>query len=288
MAALTLRVLTRSGDTTKNAPLTNSEVDQNFINLDSDLDLKANLASPALTGTPTAPTAIAGTNTTQIATTAFVKSTVDSAVSTATTAIESGIGDGILTVSTTGQGITIVDTSTFSANQAGNATITVNSNATAGNSPSSIVFRDASGNFSAGTITAALTGNASTATTWQTARTITIGDTSKSVNGGANVSWTLSEIGARDFNLDTTTVISTNTTSVSGTTYIVTAALTLTLPASPTTGNWVRISRRTTDTVTVARNAQNIMGLAENLTLDLDNVGLTLLFADATRGWVIV
>jgi hypothetical protein len=36
------------------------------------LDLKANLASPALTGTPTAPTASAGTNTTQIATTAFV------------------------------------------------------------------------------------------------------------------------------------------------------------------------------------------------------------------------
>lgn len=34
--------------------------------------LKANLASPALTGTPTAPTAAAGTNTTQLATTAFV------------------------------------------------------------------------------------------------------------------------------------------------------------------------------------------------------------------------
>lgn len=35
------------------------------------LDLKANLDSPALTGTPTATTAAAGTNTTQIATTAF-------------------------------------------------------------------------------------------------------------------------------------------------------------------------------------------------------------------------
>ena len=37
---------------------------------------KANLASPALTGTPTAPTATAGTNTTQIATTAFVGTAV--------------------------------------------------------------------------------------------------------------------------------------------------------------------------------------------------------------------
>lgn len=44
------------------------------------LDLKAALASPALTGTPTAPTATAGTDTTQIATTAFVKAAVDLAV----------------------------------------------------------------------------------------------------------------------------------------------------------------------------------------------------------------
>jgi len=36
------------------------------------LALKANLASPALTGTPTAPTASVGTNTTQVATTAGV------------------------------------------------------------------------------------------------------------------------------------------------------------------------------------------------------------------------
>jgi hypothetical protein len=36
------------------------------------LALKANIASPNLTGVPTAPTAAAGTNTTQLATTAFV------------------------------------------------------------------------------------------------------------------------------------------------------------------------------------------------------------------------
>jgi hypothetical protein len=39
--------------------------------VDTGLAPKANLASPALTGTPTAPTAAAGTNNTQIATTAF-------------------------------------------------------------------------------------------------------------------------------------------------------------------------------------------------------------------------
>ncbi len=40
------------------------------------LDLKANLASPTFTGTPAAPTATGGTNTTQIATTAFVTTAV--------------------------------------------------------------------------------------------------------------------------------------------------------------------------------------------------------------------
>lgn len=41
-------------------------------NVQTALDSKAPTASPALTGTPTAPTAAAGTNTPQIATTAFV------------------------------------------------------------------------------------------------------------------------------------------------------------------------------------------------------------------------
>lgn len=41
-------------------------------NLTTDLAAKANLASPTLTGTPAAPTAAADTNTTQLATTAFV------------------------------------------------------------------------------------------------------------------------------------------------------------------------------------------------------------------------
>ena len=44
--------------------------------LRTDVNAKAPLASPALTGTPTAPTAADNTNTTQIATTAFVKNAI--------------------------------------------------------------------------------------------------------------------------------------------------------------------------------------------------------------------
>lgn len=69
-------------------------------------------------------------------------------------------------------------------------------NTTSNNTASTIVKRDASGNFSAGTITATLSGNASTASTWKTARNFTIGAATKSVNGSADVSWTVPETGA--------------------------------------------------------------------------------------------
>jgi hypothetical protein len=57
------------------------------------------------------------------------------------------------------------------------------------NTVSTLVKRDASGNFSAGTITAALSGNATTASAWQTARTIGVsGDANGtvSIDGSAN------------------------------------------------------------------------------------------------------
>jgi hypothetical protein len=83
-------------------------------------------------------------------------------------------------------------------------------------------------------------------------------------------------------------VISTSTTAVASRTYVFTASLTLTLPASPAAGDWVAFSNRSgTLTSVIARNSQNIMGLAENMTVDSLNAGMTLTFTDATRGWVL-
>lgn len=87
------------------------------------------------------------------------------------------------TIAVSGNGLSI----TNADGVAGNPTITIN--ATSANTASAVVARDASGNFSAGTITAALSGNATTATTLQTARTISLtGDATGSVsfNGSAN------------------------------------------------------------------------------------------------------
>lgn len=53
----------------------------NQTDLQSALNAKASLASPALTGNPTAPTQTAGDNTTKLANTAFVSAAVATAIS---------------------------------------------------------------------------------------------------------------------------------------------------------------------------------------------------------------
>jgi hypothetical protein len=63
-----------SGDPAK--IIKGTEIDTEFNNIATAVSTKLDTNSPTLTGTPTAPTAVAGTNTTQIATTAFVTTAV--------------------------------------------------------------------------------------------------------------------------------------------------------------------------------------------------------------------
>ena len=194
---------------------THSHIIGDVDGLQSALDLKAPLASPALTGTPTAPTAAANTNTTQVATTAYVQQEITDLVggapgaldtlnelaaainddasyaSTTTTALAARLGStatvtlsgdvtgtanfssNVATISatiaansvalgtdTTGnyvqQGATSGNGISGSVNSEG-GTFTVTSNAVSENTANTIVYRDASGNFSAGTITATAT-----------------------------------------------------------------------------------------------------------------------------------
>lgn len=134
---------------------------------------KAGLASPALTGTPTAPTATLGTNTTQLASTAFTQAAI------------------------------------------------ANVNATSGALVTSVDSAQT------GTLTA-----------------------------GARVLCTFA------------------------------GTVTKTLPAAPTinTRCALIVGNGRTDTV-VARNGSNIMGLAEDLTLDNANTAVELVFTDAVNGW---
>ena len=54
-----------------------TEIDDEFNAIQTAVNSKADTNSPALTGTPTAPTATTGTDTTQLATTAFVNNSID-------------------------------------------------------------------------------------------------------------------------------------------------------------------------------------------------------------------
>jgi hypothetical protein len=129
------------------------------------------------------------------------------------------LGSNLATLTMNVSGTGLSGNTTY--NGSGATTFTVTSNATSANTAGAIVARDGSGNFSAGTVTATLSGNASTATSaaaWTTARTITIGSTGKSVDGSGNVSWTLSEIGAYSNTNPSGYTTNTGTvTSVSGT-----------------------------------------------------------------------
>ena len=79
-----------SGD--PNKIVKGTEINDEFDAIQTAVNSKANLQSPTFTGTPAAPTAAANTNTTQIATTAFVNTAVDNINTlSAFTLVESGI-----------------------------------------------------------------------------------------------------------------------------------------------------------------------------------------------------
>ena len=87
-----------------NKTVRGTELDTEFAAIQSAVQSKADKDSPALTGTPTTPTASAGTNTTQIASTAFVKAAVDTSAATLTTSI--GTKADKTTTITAGAGLT--------------------------------------------------------------------------------------------------------------------------------------------------------------------------------------
>ena len=68
-----------------------------------------------------------------------------------------------------------------------------------------------------------------------------------------------------------------------------TTAHTITLPGSPALGDYVRIMDYTgaasTHNITIARNGNNIMGSAADLTISTDNAAIGLVYSDATYGW---
>lgn len=70
--------------------------------------------------------------------------------------------------------------------------------------------------------------------------------------------------------------------------FISASGQTINLPTSPSAGWQVAISVGNFTSTVVGRNGQNIMGLAENLTIDIQNITLTFLYVNASQGWRIL
>lgn len=84
-------------------------------------------------------------------------------------------------------------------------------------------------------------------------------------------------------------VINSSTTATANNLYVLTANLTLTLPASPSAGDSIKISNRSgVATCIIGRGGSNIMGAASDLTLDTASASFELIYSDATNGWVII
>ena len=89
-------------------------------------------------------------------------------------------------------------------------------------------------------------------------------------------------------------VVTGATTMVSGRGYFVntsSSAYTMTLPASPSIGDFVHIidyaGTFDTNNCTVGRNSQNILGAASDLVVATERAGFQLVFVDATQGWLL-
>jgi len=90
-----------------------------------------------------------------------------------------------------------------------------------------------------------------------------------------------------------TTVKTTGFTAVAGEGYFcntTSAAFTVTLPASPSAGDLIGIKdyANTADTnnITIGRNGSNIEGVANDFVINVEGGSITLIYVDATKGWL--
>ena len=83
-------------------------------------------------------------------------------------------------------------------------------------------------------------------------------------------------------------------TAVAGEGYFVnttSGVITVTLPASATIGNEIAIidyaGTADTNNITIARNGHKIQGAASNMTVLTERAAFTLVYVDATQGWLL-
>ena len=89
-------------------------------------------------------------------------------------------------------------------------------------------------------------------------------------------------------------VVTSNTTMVAGRGYFVNTAggaITMTLPSSASQGDTIQIidygATADTNNITIGRNSHKIQGDAADLTVSTERAAFSLVYADATQGWLL-
>lgn len=89
-------------------------------------------------------------------------------------------------------------------------------------------------------------------------------------------------------------VVTSSSVAVSNRSYWVNTtagAVTLTLPATPVIGDFIKITDLAgtfaTNNCTVARNGNNIMRTADDMTISTNGASIRMVYYDATRGWLL-
>jgi hypothetical protein len=272
------------------------------------LGTKAPLASPALTGTPTAPTAAVGTDSTQVATTAFVIDQIDASTqpgalyqTTAPTSPEIGQIwiDSDNEVDVFDQNI--IRRQAFTA-VAAQTTFTVDVQFIPGYEQvfmNGILLMRTIDYTTPTEHTVVLTSGATagdiidvlTVTNLNSVDTYTQAETDAFINN----TYTKAQVDAL-LAANTSVAplsISANTTLTVKKRYFVTSAsaLTLTLPASPVLNDEIQLvdasGNASTYNITVARNGNKINGGTGNLIIDNNGGWYTLLYTGTTYGWKV-
>ena len=127
----------------------------------------------------------------------------------------------------------------------------------------------------------------------ESGNTITIGASGDTVTLGSGASQSgFGRSGSVDWQ---TSIKTSNFTAVSGEGYFVnttSGAVTVTLPASPSAGDIVSVkdyaNTADTNSITIARNGSNIDGAAEDVDMIVEGISVTIVYADATKGWLVV
>ena len=237
---------------------------------------KANIAAPTFTGVPAAPTANAGTNTTQIATTAFV-----AAAGAAAMPKSGGAFTGAVTTNSTFDGRDVAADGILATNAMPKSGGAFSGAVTTNSTFDGVDIATRDGVLTSTTATAA-------AAMPKSGGAFSGALTTNSTFDGRNVSTD----GTKLDNVATPVITGTNTTATNASNHVVSAGgITITLPASPSAGNYVIIKDGTgaaaTTTFTVARNGSNIASSASDLIFDKNFAEVVMTYVNSTIGWSV-